>query len=63
MTNYTSQVIETVTLSNTIELTDEQLEGVVGGREDHDHDHDYDHDDHWDRWHDYDDHHPDWGWR
>lgn len=31
MINYTNQVIKTVTLSNTIELTDEQLAGVVGG--------------------------------
>ncbi len=65
MINYTSQVIETVTLSNTIELTDEQLAGVVGGHDGNDWGR---RDDHWGnddgrRWHgdgDWDWHH---GWR
>ena len=66
MINYTSQVTETVTLSDTIELTDEQLAGVVGG---HDWDRGGDHrqgDDDRDRqWHGDDDdwHHRYWGWR
>jgi len=65
MTNHTSQVIETVTLSNTIELTDEQLAGVVGGRSwdrgDDRRGYDEDRDRGWhgngDDWH-----HPDWDW-
>ncbi|HWS84278.1 MAG TPA: hypothetical protein VN207_08460 [Ktedonobacteraceae bacterium] len=51
MINYTSQVIETVTLSNTIELTDEQLAGVVGGHDGHD----------WGRGGDRREHNDDWG--
>jgi len=64
MINYTSQVIETVTLSNIIELTDEQLAGIVGGYDEPRQDHDWDRDR--DRgWHGDDDdwHHRYWDWR
>ena len=63
MINYTNQVIKTITLSNTIELTDEQLAGVVGGHDEPRHDHDWDRGEDR-RGHDDDDwNHRYWGWR